>query len=78
MLTGDIIDGDIAPGMLVTIGFNSALGMTAPIETIEFIRHAGGSEVVGLCIKYETSEELDLWNGLDIGQEEIQVTPRDA
>jgi len=78
VLAGDVVDGRIVPGMEVQIPFNTEAAMTAPIYAVEYILHSGGREEVGLCIKYQDAEELELWKGLNIASEIIEVSSRDA
>jgi len=48
--------------------------MTARIDCIEFARRLGGHEDICLCIRYTEPKELELWRGLDIGDEIFEVT----
>lgn len=73
VLAGSITEGNIKTGMLVRIPFNTALSMTAPIESIEFLRREGGREDTALCIKCQNADELEMWSGLNIGDEAVDV-----
>jgi hypothetical protein len=73
VLAGSIAEGVIKPGMLVGIPFNSAVSMTAPIDAVEFALRSGGAEDTCLCIRYADDEELSLWQGLNIGEETLDV-----
>jgi hypothetical protein len=72
VLAGSIVEGQIRPGMFVPVPFNSSLEMTARIHSIEFARRSGGEDVC-LCIESEP-DALDLWRGLNIGDETFEIT----
>lgn len=74
VLAGDVIDGRIVPGMHVAIHLNASTTMTAPVHAVEYIRRSSDREEVGLCIKCENSEELEVWRGLNIGSEVVEVS----
>ena len=59
--------------MLVRVPFNDSVAMTAPIDSVEFLRREGGREDTALCIRYVDTEELGLWRGLSIGGETIEI-----
>jgi hypothetical protein len=73
VLAGAIAEGVIKPGMIVGIPFNSAVCMTAPIDSIEFLDRSGGVSKTCLCIRYADEEDLSLWQGLNIGDETLEV-----
>lgn len=77
VLAGNILDGTVSPGMFVHIPFNGSVAMTAAIHAVEFIRHKDREEL-GLCIKCEDDEELDLWAGLNIGSETVEISEHGA
>ena len=74
VLAGSIVEGEVRPGMFVHVPFNSNTAMTARIDCIEFARRLGGHEDICLCIRYTEPKELELWRGLDIGDEIFEVT----
>tara|TARA_R110002096_G_scaffold168538_14_gene339417 strand:+ start:3177 stop:3470 length:294 start_codon:yes stop_codon:yes gene_type:complete len=74
VLAGSIVEGEIRPGMFVRVPFNSSTAMTARIDCIEFARRLGGHEDTCLCIRCTEPEELEIWRGLDIGDETFEVT----
>jgi hypothetical protein len=74
VLAGSIVEGEIWPGMFVRVPFDSRTAMTARIDCIEFVRRLGGLEDTCLCIRYTGPEELEIWRGLDIGDETFEVT----
>jgi hypothetical protein len=73
VLAGSIAEGIIRPGMVVGIRFNSAVSMAAPIDAVEFALRSGGAEETCLCIRYADDEELSIWQGLNIGDETVEV-----
>jgi hypothetical protein len=74
ILAGSIVEGAVRPGMFVHVPFTSRFAMRARIECIEFARRLGGHEDTCLCIRYAEPEELELWRGLDINDETLEVT----
>jgi hypothetical protein len=74
VLAGTIVEGVIRPGMLVHVPFNSSTAMTARVDCIEFARRLGGHEDTCLCIRFNKAEELELWRGLAISNETIEVS----
>jgi len=78
VLAGDVVEGRIVPGMLVRIRCNSSVAMTAPVHAVEYIRHSTGPEQIGLCIRCEDDDELEVWRGLNIGPEVVEVAVPDA
>ena len=74
VLAGDVIAGRIVAGMQVAIPFNGTIALTVPIHAVGYIRRSSSREEVGLCIKYQDSEELEVWRGLNIGSEVVDVS----
>lgn len=74
VLAGSIVEGEVRAGMFVQVPLNSSTAMTARIDCIESVRRLGGHEDTCLCIRYAEPEELELWRGLDIGAETLNVT----
>jgi hypothetical protein len=75
VLAGSIVEGQIQAGMMVNVLLNSSLSISGQIHSIEFARRADGREDVCLCIACEGSDELDVWNGLNIQNETLDVVP---
>jgi hypothetical protein len=73
VLAGYIAEGTIRAGMKVHIRLNSSISTTAPIYQIEFARRYQGREDICLCILYEDDTELAIWQGLNIGEEIVEV-----
>jgi hypothetical protein len=73
VLAGSIIDGEIRAGQSVVIPLNSALTMSARIESIGFARRSPSREDVCLCLNFADLAELEIWQGLNIGNETIEV-----
>jgi len=78
VLAGSVVEGEIRPGMFVHVPFNSSTAMTARIDCIDFARRVGGHEDTCLCIRYTEPGELELWRGLEIGDETFEVTTNDS
>jgi hypothetical protein len=74
VLAGVIAEGQIQAGMIVSVPLNSSLSVTGLIHSIEYARTASGEDVC-LCIACEDSDELDIWNGLNIKDETLDVLP---
>jgi hypothetical protein len=47
--------------------------MTAPIDAVEFLDRSGGVAKICLCIRYADEADLSLWQGLNIGDEMLEV-----
>jgi hypothetical protein len=75
VLAGSIVEGQIRAGMIVNAPLNSLLVISGQIDSVEFARRAGGREDICLCITYENSDELAVWNALDIKNETLDVAP---
>lgn len=73
-LAGSIVEGEIRPGMFVHVPFNPSIAMTGRIDCIEFTRQLGGNEDTCLCIRCPDPDELELWSGLNINDETVEVT----
>jgi hypothetical protein len=48
--------------MIVNVPLNSSLPIAGQIQSIEFAGRTDGREAVCLCIAYESSDELKVWN----------------
>ena len=75
VLAGSIVEGQIRAGMIVNVPLNSSLVVSGQIHSVEFARRAGGEEDVCLCISYEDSDELGVWNALNVRNETLDVVP---
>jgi hypothetical protein len=73
VLAGSIVEGQIQAGMTVNLPLNFSLSISGQIHGIEFARRTDGREDVCLCIACEGSDELDVWNGLNIQNETLDV-----
>ena len=72
VLAGSVVEGVIRQGMFVHIPCNSALDLTAKIDSIEFARRVGGAEDVCLCFKAEP-ELGDLMQSLNLNNQVFEV-----
>jgi hypothetical protein len=75
VLAGSIVEGQIRAGMIVNVPLNSSLVVSGQIHCVEFARRANGGEDVCLCISYEDSDELGVWNTLNVQNETLDVVP---
>jgi len=75
VLAGSIVEGQIRAGMIVNVPLNSSLLISGAIHSIEFARRTDGREDVCLCITYEDSDELRVWNALNVQDEVLDVVP---
>lgn len=75
VLAGLILDGEVRAGMIVNVPLNSSAFVSGQIHNVEFARSADEREDVCLCISYEDSDELELWEALNIKNETLDVVP---
>lgn len=75
VLAGLILEGEIRAGMIVNVPLNSFAFVSGQIHSVEFARRANEREYVCLCISYEDSDELELWEALNIKNETLDVVP---
>ena len=75
VLAGSIVEGQLRAGMIVNVPLNSSLVVSGQIHSVEFARRADGREDVCLCISYEDSDELGVWNALNVRNETLDVVP---
>jgi hypothetical protein len=78
VMAGSIVEGQIRAGMIVSVPLNSSFLVSGQIHSVEFARRIDGGEDVCLCIAYEDSDELGLWNALNVQNETVDVLPFDA
>lgn len=72
VLEGSVVDGEILSGMVVHLPFNRAVSMTAPVHSVEHNQHRDREEIT-LCIKCD-EDQLQLWEGLNVGDETIHIS----
>lgn len=72
VLAGQITEGAVRKGMEVRIPFNSQFAMSVAVDRIEFARRGDGRDDVCLCFDCN-EEDLDLWEGLNLADEEVDV-----
>ncbi len=71
-MAGFVIEGEPAAGMLVRLPFSASVMMTAEIDHIQVVRRPDG-DVVCLCIKCASPEEVTLWDALKIKDRTIEI-----
>ncbi len=74
VLAGFVIEGEIAAGMLIRMPFNATTMMTADIDHIQNIARPDG-DVICLCIRCTTPEEVTLWEALKIKDRTVEIIP---
>ena len=72
VLAGQITEGSVRTGMEVRIPCNSQFAMSVAVDRIEFARRGEGRDDVCLCFDCD-EEDLDLWEGLNLADEEVEV-----
>lgn len=73
VLSGRIISGEIKPGMEAHIPCNTSFSITTSIHGVEYIDSPGRESEVGLTIRFEDEGERSILEGLNVGEEEIEV-----
>jgi len=61
--------------MIVNVPLNSSLVISGEIHSVEFARRSDGREDICLCISYEDSDELGVWNTLNVQNETLDIVP---
>jgi hypothetical protein len=72
VMAGFVIEGDIAADMLVRLPFKENVMMTAAIDQIQYVRRPDG-DVVCLCIRCASPQEMTLWEALKIKDRTIDL-----
>lgn len=71
---GDVVEGEVKPGMTVTVSLGS-ISVTTPINGVEVIDvDFRGTSYLGLVFSYQNPEELEFWASLKIGEETLQLS----
>lgn len=73
MFAGDILEGTIRVGMMISVTFNSDVKIPLAIHSIEFVRKSGGNNVA-LCIQCDDPEEAELLKGLCLENEMLEIS----
>jgi len=73
VMYGDVVDGEVAVGMLVRIPLNSAAAIEGEIGGVEFVEGTPTGSHLALIISVTDQAELEIWEGLSIGNEEVLV-----
>ncbi len=76
VLAGFTIEGEPQAGMLVRMPFNASTMMTAEIDHIQLLQRPDG-DVVCLCIRCVSPDEVTLWEALKIKDRTVEVIPGD-
>jgi hypothetical protein len=74
VLAGFAIEGEVLAGMLVRMPFNANTMMTAEIDHMQHVQRPDG-DVLCLCIRCTSPEEVTLWEALKIKDKTIEVIP---
>jgi len=73
VLAGSLLEGTLSKGMIVSVPCNSALDITAPINSIEFARRIGGEDIC-ICISCADEDEFTLWEDLNLSGEILEIS----
>jgi hypothetical protein len=74
ILLGEVLEGDIKVGMLVSVPLNRGVSIQAEVAGIETACREAGCDS-GFSIQCDSDEEVSLWVALNIGDgEELLLT----
>jgi hypothetical protein len=72
VLAGFVIEGEIVAGMSMRLPFKENVMMTAKIDHIQHLQRPDGN-VVCLCIRCASPEEVTLWEALKIKDRTVEI-----
>ena len=73
VIAGEIVEGAVRAGMLLSVPLNGSVAMTAPVHAVELVDGPGRKSRVGLVIACEDDFEVELWQALGIGGETLDL-----
>ncbi len=73
VLPGEVVEGDVRPGMFLSVPFNSSLELTAPVHAIEYAS-SSADRSLSLVVKCEREEDLELWASIGLQDEDLIIT----
>ena len=76
VIVGDILEGEIVPGMEILVPLQGELHVTSRVAQVEYVDviHEKKS-YIGLAIAYEDTEELEFWRALEVSGETLDLRP---
>jgi hypothetical protein len=78
VIAGEIVEGTVRAGMLLSVPLNGSVAMTTPVHAVEFVDDPGRKSQVGLVIACEDDFEVELWQALGIGGEILDLHESEA
>ncbi|QPF75556.1 hypothetical protein G8A07_23315 [Roseateles sp. DAIF2] len=73
VFAGQVVQGDVRPGMKIRIAISEGLEMEMPVEGVEALRQDGG-ELVALTVALEDPDDADFLQQLDVVGESLVVS----
>ena len=71
VLPGEVIEGAPRPGMRLSVPLNNSVEMTAEVHSVE---QGADDDEVHICIEYGDELELELWQSMGLGDEDLILT----
>jgi hypothetical protein len=71
---GDVLEGEVRPGMEIVLPLNSQLSLELSIEGVEFVDGTPTGFHIGLAIKLDEDLDLSLLQGLNLSAEVLTVS----
>ena len=73
VLPGEVIEGDLRPGMYLSVPFNSSVELIAPVHAVEYTDESPG-QTVAIFVKCDSADDLDLWQSIGLENEDLVIT----
>lgn len=73
VLSGHPLDGKVTAGMIVCLPMDEDSFIEAEIESIEPVNTMDQSAPIGLAIRFDDPEDLEILRGLDIVGKKVEV-----
>jgi hypothetical protein len=70
---GDVLEGEVRAGMHLQVPLNSQLSFEAPVAAVDFVDGTPTGSHVALAFLLEQPLDLTTWQGLNIGDEVLEV-----
>ena len=70
---GDVLEGEVRPGMHLQVPLNSALSFEAPVAAVGFVDGTPTGSHVALAFPLDRPLDLSTWQGLNIEEEVLDV-----
>jgi len=72
LIIGEVVEGQVKPGMKVGVPLNSSIHIEGSVCGVEFLNTADGCKLA-IAFECESKDELELWAAMNIGGGEILV-----